>query len=239
MSRLTPTEICNLLSNSALFRDLPPADLRSLAAHVHSRRYLAGELIMQKGQPGESMMVVVHGKVRIVALSENGSEVMLNLIGPRELFGEMAVLDGGPRSADAIALADTEVLTLHRAELRQFVLAHPSVALDLMAVLCRRVRETTQLFEDWVFLDFPTRFLKRLEVLAALHDATEGPDGLRIEHGLSQEHLADSVGVSRESVNKLLATWKSLGLVDHGRGYVVIRDVDALKAELRGRPSRD
>jgi CRP-like cAMP-binding protein len=167
-------------------------------------------------------------------VGESGSEVLLNIINPGQVFGEMALVDGEFRSADAVAIEQTEIVTLLRRDFLPILRRHPDAALRMMAVLSGRIRQTTAFVEDAVFLDVPTRLLHRLVALAEQYGETDPKTGaLRIQHGLSQQSLGDSVGLTRVSINRQLGTWRHRGLIEDGRGWVTILDLDKLQHLVR------
>jgi CRP-like cAMP-binding protein len=222
-------EFRSVLKGSTLFRELPDAELAKLESIVRTVRYAARQPIYRKGDPGGSMMIVLSGRVLISSLSRHGSEVILNIIGPGEVHGEISFLDGGERSADATAEVATEALVLHRRDFMPILTSNPPVAVELLRILCQRIRQTSAFVEDAVLLEVPARLYRRLRALSAHYGREEPGGGVRIEHGLSQQELADAIGVTRVSVNKQLAEWQRLGLIVHGRGFAVVRDMEALR----------
>jgi CRP-like cAMP-binding protein len=159
--------------------------------------------------------------------------VILNIIGSAEVVGEIALLDGGPRSADATAVRHTRALVLSRRDLMALLESEPSVTRSLLLVLCDRLRRTTSFVEDAVLQTLPARLLHRVQTLARSYGRAEvGRLGLRIEHGLSQQELGDSIGASRVSVNKQLNAWRAEALLDFGRGFVVVHDMARLEAAV-------
>ncbi len=169
------------------------------------------------------------GRISIGTTSEDGKEVVFNVLGRGEVFGEIARLDGKARTADATAMAECHLLVLDRSDFMPFLESHPEVAARLIAVLCERVRWVSQSYEDSLFMDLPARLAKRLLLLAETHGETAGGTGTRIEFPLSQQELAKMAGVSRESVNKLLRARQSEGLIAHDHSHVTILDASRLK----------
>ena len=223
-----------LLQQSSLFRGLPEpllAELESLARTVH---YDARQSIYRRGDPGTSMMILVSGRVMISSLSPHGSEVILNIINPGEVHGEIAFLDGGERSADATAEVATEALVLQRRDFMPLLKSSPDVAIGLLTTLCERIRQTTAFVEDAVLMEVPARLYRRVRALAVRYGREEPGGGTRIEHGLSQQELADAIGITRVSVNKQLMEWTRLGLTRHGRGFIVVGDMEALRTDADG-----
>lgn len=223
-------QLVRLLRASALLDSLPDSELRTLSQRVHRTTHAAGDVIFRKADEGSGMMVVVSGRVKITSVGGGGSEVLLNIIDPGHVFGEMALLDGEPRSADAVAAASTELITLLRRDFLPILAGHPDAAQRMMAVLCGRIRQTTAFVEASIFQDVPSRLFHRLEALADQYGVTDPETGaIRIEHGLSQQNLGDSVGLTRVSINRQLGAWRQLGLIEDGRGWIAILDFEKLE----------
>src|SRR5262249_11344524 len=159
--------------------------------------------------------------------SSDGAEILLNLMEPGELFGEIALLDGSTRTASAAAMEQADLLRIHRAHFLPYVKANPDLILAMLTLLCRRLRWTTSVLEDAAFLALPARLAKRLLVLAEHY---REPQADEITVPLSQHDLGSMVGAGRETINKQLALWRSAGIVDTGRGAIVIRNTEALRA---------
>jgi len=220
-----------LLRSSALLRDLPPAVLNEIAQFIRIATFKAGDVVFRKGEPGRGLMTLVRGRVKITTRLANGKQAVLNVAKPGELFGEIALIDGGPRTADAIVVEDATVLVLDRRDFLPFLEHNPAVSIKLLHVLCERIRQSTHMTEDALFLDVPSRIARALLRLAG-HDSTEVSSGVRIELRLSQSELGNSAGVTRESVNRQLRDWRERGLVEMDDGRLVLKDVDALRAEI-------
>ena len=151
----------------------------------------------------------------------------------------MALIDGKPRSADAIASEDSEIGELARSDFLEFLERNPKTAIQMMAILCNRIRQATSFVEDAVLRDAPTRLLHRLKSLADQY-GRPAPDrrGLRIEHKLSQQEIGESVGLTRVSVNRLLADWSGEQLVESGRGWLLVHDMERLEQHVRATATR-
>ena len=168
-------------------------------------------------------MAVLSGRVRICSNSVEGREVVLNVIGPGEVFGEIAMIDGGERTADAFAMEETELLVLSRRDFMPVLARNPDVCMKLLELLCRRLRWTSEQMEDMNFLDLRSRLAKRLAYLADNHgEATVGGDRKTVR--ISQQLLANMIGASREAVNIQLAAWKEEGVISSRRGWITILD---------------
>ncbi len=212
---------------SPFFRPLQPDELDAIIGFSTERRLVKGTLIFAKGDPGDSMMAVIAGRVRIGAVSADGREVTLNSIGPGEIFGEIALLDGKPRSADAVAADDTLLLVVERKHFLPFLLRDPSLVERLLGVLCDRLRRTSLALEEIALLDLSVRLARVLQKLAADYGRpTAG--GTRIDLKLSQKDLANLVASTRESVNKQLQSWRRDGILAQEDNRLVVRDPQAL-----------
>jgi CRP-like cAMP-binding protein len=222
---LTATEA---LASVPLFGALTQDELTRLAARVRQRSYPRGQIIFVEGDPGAALCVIVAGRVRIYLDDRAGREAVLNVYGPGEHFGELALLDGEPRSASAVAQEDCEVLWLERADFLEFLEAHPRAVPLLLATLSQRLRHTTRVVHDVAFRDVPARVARALLNLAESRGSPT-PDGTHIEGRVTQVDLAAMVAATRESVNKCLASLQRRGVVKLDRGSITLRDLDALR----------
>ena len=217
-----------ILSSHFLLGELEPAILDELLSYGHFRVVPRGEMIFQKRDPGDSLLAVVFGKIRISTLSADGQEVVLNVLGDGDVFGEIAFLDGKQRTADASALEETGLLVLERSRFFPFVQANPEVAMRLLEILCERLRWVSDNYEDVIFLNLPARLAKRLLRLAKQF-GKQTPAGLRVDLKLSQQELGHMTGVTREAVNKVLRQWEEQGFVSLERTALTIREPDRLE----------
>jgi CRP-like cAMP-binding protein len=179
--------------------------------------------IFQKGDPGSSMMAVIRGRVKICSYSSDGRELVLNIIDQGGIFGEIAVLDGRPRTADAVALEETDLFVLERSQLLPFLTGNPEALARLLAVLCHRLRQTTEHLEDALLREAPSRLARGLLRLAETF-GRPGPDGIQLNIKLSQQQIGNLIGASRESINKHLSVWLRAGHLRMEAGCIVIRD---------------
>jgi CRP/FNR family transcriptional regulator, cyclic AMP receptor protein len=175
--------------------------------------------------------VIRSGQVQIVLPSPGGEEVILGVLDAGACFGEMALLDGQPRSATIVATAPTETLVIGRDAFRAAVLAHPRIAIDLLQLVAGRLRETDALVADATFLDIAGRLAKRLLELADVYGSV-GADGTVIGMRLTQSALAAMVGATRESVNKHLRAFAAQGSIVVGRQRITIRRPDELRRRI-------
>ena len=210
-----------------LLAKLPHDDLRSLAAIARVQNFRAGSVIFRQGEPGDSLHAIVEGSVRIDVVSPSGSETTMAIMGPGECFGELAILDGRPRSANAIATHATKTLVVTRADFIHWLADKPRSALLLLETLSIRLRSTNEAFIDLAFFDLAHRLARRILRLAEPKSTDGLPrPGSRIT--MTQSGLASMLGVSRESVNKQLGAFAQKGWIDLGRGYIAARDPQAL-----------
>jgi CRP-like cAMP-binding protein len=216
-----------VLQRNYLFRGLSAASLESIAALAMRRVYDKGEIIFSQGDDGDSLYGVAAGRVRISASGSGGQEVFLNIMEPGDTFGEIAVMDGLPRTAGATALDDTTVIVIKRNDFLQLLEREPQLAIHLLKLLCERLRWTSELVEESAFLPGTARLAKRLLILASLHGRSAGVGALELR--ISQAELARFLGISRQIANQNLRTWHKRGWVELGRSRIVIRKPEALR----------
>ena len=218
-----------VLGGHFLLKHLSRERLRELAANTSLANYARGAVIFQKGDPGASMMAVIRGKVKICTHSLGGKELVLNIINKGGLFGEIGLLDGEPRSADAIALEETDLLLLDRSRFLPFLAQHPDVSVKLISLLCQRLRQTSEHLEDTMFLEAPSRLARALLRLGDTFGKPGGDGGTRLDIKLSQQQLGNLIGLSRESVNKHLGDWQRDGVIAVASGMITLCSRDALE----------
>ena len=209
----------DILSASPAFGGLDSDSIRAVEALCVNRRYQPGQTVFRQGEPGTALFGVIAGKIRVSVSSEDGQELNLNLIEPGEIVGEIAFIDGGPRTATGTAAAPTTCFTIARAPFFALLDRRPQISRHLLNLLCERVRWTSRLVADSAFLSVPDRMLTRLRDLAPSGDRL--PDG-RVRVRISQQELADYLGVSRQVVNGYLRRWQAEGKVVLGRGAITL-----------------
>ena len=217
-----------VLAGHLMFGQLSADERDRLVTYMRVARHPRRTVLFRKGDPGTNMMVVLRGRVKICTHSEDGKELVLNLVNPGEVFGEIALLDGSDRTADAVTLEECELLVLERRDFVPFLGRHPEACMKLFRVLCERIRRTSELLEEALFLEGPSRLAKRLVRLAEVFGKPVAR-GIRIDLRLSQQQLGSMVGMSRESMNKLLGQWRRDNLIEFDDGYITIRDLDGLR----------
>ena len=217
------------LAKVPLFAGLPPTELDRLGRLMRARDYTRNEVIFLEGDAGTSLCVIASGRVKIVLTGADGREVVLNVYGPGEFFGEFALLDGEPRSADAVAQEPSRVFTLRRGDFLGFLEAHPRSVATLLAMLSRRLRHTTRVVQDATFRDVPARLARVVLDLADAHGRPVA-GGILVDARLTQTELAQMIGASRETVNKALRSFEREGLLRFERGSITIAQPESLRA---------
>jgi CRP/FNR family transcriptional regulator, cyclic AMP receptor protein len=225
-----PLNATTIIERNSLFRGLPPQTIEQIVSLVSRRAYKAGAVICMRGDPGDSLYGVVTGRVRISTSAPGGKEVFLNVMDPGDAFGEIALLDGQPRTATATALSAAELIVIRREDFLTLVQQEPRLAVHLIELLCKRVRWTSEAMEDSSLLSAPARLAKRLVSLAG-SQGRPAPTGVQLK--ISQEELAQFLGLSRQVVNKHLQTWKLKDWIGIGRGRIVIVNERALRGLTR------
>jgi CRP-like cAMP-binding protein len=210
------------------FRQLGREDADALLARMRRRRVARGQPLLHAGAAGDDVVVVLEGRIKLVAYGVDRREVVLGLRGPGDLIGEMAALGGQRRTASAVAVDQVEAGYLSAAELRQFLGTHPGVALVLIRMLVRRLSEADRDRIDLATQDSVGRVAKRLVELAADHGIPDGA-GTRIELSLTQDDLASWTGATRETVSRALALMRRLGWIGTDHRSITVLDPDALR----------
>jgi CRP/FNR family transcriptional regulator/CRP/FNR family cyclic AMP-dependent transcriptional regulator len=216
----------------ALFRDMDETALAEVAGLLRHRRFRRHEVIFHAGDPGDALFIVVSGSLKIVLPSPEGNEAIIATLRPGDFFGELAVLDGEPRSATAVALEPTELEALARAPFLELVDTQPELRLALLTGLVGELRRLTRHVEELHFLALPGRLAMRLVELAR-EAAGPGP-GAELSWHYTQSDLASMIGGSRQSVSRLLGDLSAQGLLHLERDVIVIPDVELL-ARMAGR----
>ncbi|WP_181708251.1 Crp/Fnr family transcriptional regulator [Chthonobacter rhizosphaerae] len=213
MAKLSP--LVAALSTNDVFAGLGEDTLAAIADLCVSRTLADGETLFLKGDPGDALFCVRRGRILIIASTAGGKQLILNVLGSGDVFGEIALLDGRPRTADAVAGEPTEVLMIRRADFKDLLRRQPEIAVRLIELLCARLRWTSDRMEEASLLALPSRLARRLLKLA---------EDFGDEIEISQEELAILVGSARETVNRQLQVWRRTGAVELGRSRVRIVD---------------
>ncbi|OHC74520.1 MAG: hypothetical protein A3G18_11190 [Rhodospirillales bacterium RIFCSPLOWO2_12_FULL_58_28] len=217
-----------LLSTHFLFRDMDAAVIERIAKLGVTRKLAANEVLFLKGDPGDALYGVLSGEIKVSISSPDGKEVILSILEPGGVFGEIALLDGMPRTANASAMQPTELFKIHRREFIEFLGGNPSLAAHLLKMVCARVRSSNEFVEDYVFLELSERLAKRLLSLCKFHSEHE-TDNKPVELRISQVELGQLMGTSREAVNRQLQQWRKLGWIEMNKGRVTIHSLNDLQ----------
>ena len=215
-----------ILGRTRLFRGLPPATIQQISALSIQRSYSIGAIVFSQADPGDALYGVVTGNIRISVSSPSGREVFLNIMEPGDTFGEIALLDGRPRSATASAAAPSELILITRNHFLELLKREPALVNHVVQLLCERIRWTSGLAEESALLSVPERVARRLVTLGQLH-GRETANGVELR--ISQEEMARFLGLSRQAVNQYLQNWKVRGWLTLSRGKIVILDQHALR----------
>ena len=217
-----------VLEHNFLFRGLPDRTIDSMARLAHRQRFEKGALIFARGDRGDALYGIASGQVRIFTSDQYGHEVILNVLGPGEAFGEIALLDGLERTAGALAVQPSLLVVIPRPEFLAHLRHDSEMSRHMMKLLCERLRWVGDRVEELAFLTGPARVAKRIVGLAETFGRpVEGGD---IELVISQAELGQFLGISRQVVNQYLGNWSEQGWVTSRRGRIIVRDLESLRA---------
>ncbi len=222
--RLSSSKL-SVLRQHPIFRDLEPEALDQLCRYAKHTALKRGATIFAKDDPGNSLYAVISGTVKISISSPDGRNAILNLIGPGEVFGEMSVLDGQPRSADATANTVCEIFVIDRRDFLPFVRSQPTLAMKFIELLSGRLRRTSEQVEQVILQDLPGRLASAL--LGLTEKRKPDPESHTI--AITQQEISEMVGMTRESINKQLRAWAARSWVRLEHGAIVVLDASALR----------
>lgn len=222
-------DLVGLLARSELFAELTHEERTNLARHMQKRRYRANEALFFEGDEGSHLYLISSGRVSISSRSPEGREVLVAFLGPGEILGELSILDGEPRSAEARAVETTEVYLLSSSALITCIKNSPGLSWALLKMLASRLRKADEAVADAAFLDVAGRVAKRLVDLAE-HHGTPTDMGIRIGIPITQEQLAAMVGATREGVNRALAGFANRQILERKGRFYVVKDMARLRA---------
>lgn len=225
--------LAETLAGMPFFSGLDAASLDRVGRGMRTRRFRRGEVIFHMGDPGDALFIVMSGAIKIMLPSDTGEEAILATLRPGDVFGELALLDGAPRSATATALEASETVILPRDQFRELLATEPAIRDALLASIAGELRRLTNHVEELHFLDITGRLASRLVRIAG--DAgTRQPDGsIRLRAPLTQGDLAAMIGCTRQSVNKLLGMFTDDGLIRLERDSIIVLDLDGLARAAR------
>ena len=225
-AREAPGNKLAVLRKHPIFCDLDPEALDQLCRYAKHATLKRGAAIFSKGDPGNSLVAVIRGTVKISISSAEGRSAILNLIGPGEIFGEVALLDGLARTADATANSNCEIFVIDRREFLPFVRSQPALAMKFIELLCARLRWTSDQVEEVILQDLAGRLASALIRLTEKHKLAPGGRTIAI----TQQEISEMVGMTRESINKQLRAWAARNWVRLEHGAIVVLDTESLQA---------
>ena len=220
------------LRSAALFSALDDDAAAALRMSMVELKLARGDVLFSEGQPGDKLYVIESGKIKLGHTASDGRESIIAVLGAGEMLGELSLFDPGPRTATAVAVTPTKVLSLGHDALLPWLVGRPDLAVALLAALARRLRRTNEALADLVFSDVPGRVAKALLDLGSKFGEPT-TEGLLVRHELTQEELAQLVGASRETVNKALADFSQRGWVRIEQRSVTLLDVERLTRRAR------
>lgn len=228
-------ERIELLEQAPLFSVLHPTDVRVLASRFHPVRFGRGEGIFREGELAERLFLIDSGRVKLSISSIAGQELLIGVLGRGQIFGELEVIDRGARAMDARAMEDTRVYALDSDVFWTMLENRPALARRLLELMARRLRRADQTSQDLVFFDAPTRLARRLLQLAEEHGEAvgDGQQPIKLSMRVTQEELAQMIGVTRESANRLVASFAGRGWISWNDGYPIILMPEALVRRAR------
>lgn len=226
----TMAELRDLLKKVPLFAQLSDDVLAGLAQQLRRRTYRKDTMIFHKDQAGDALYIVESGRIRIFLPTAAGEELTVEVAGSGDVFGELALLDGRPRSASAETLEDTTVFTLSREEFQRYLAANAQLAAALVELLSNRLRHVTEYAESLAFLDVHARLARALLEMAERYGVKK--DGLEIDFDITQADLATMVGATRERVNRALAAFRAQNLVELRGKKIILHDVERLRQRI-------
>jgi CRP/FNR family transcriptional regulator, cyclic AMP receptor protein len=228
-------ERVELLEQAPLFSVLHPTDLRTLASRFHPVRYGRGEVIFREGEPAERLFLIDSGRVKLSIASPTGQEMLIGVLGRGQIFGELEIIDRGQRAMDARAMEDGLLYAFAADVFWTMLENRPTLARRLLELMARRLRRADQTSQDLVFFDAPTRLARRLLQLAEEHGEPvgSGQESVKVTVRVTQEELAQMIGVTRESANRLVASFTERGWIEWNDGYPLLLQPEALIRRAR------
>jgi CRP-like cAMP-binding protein len=216
-----------VLAKAGIFQGLQSSAASALTQQLQPIDFPPGHMVFAEGEPGDRLYIIVSGKVKVGRCSPDGGQNLLTIMGPSDMFGELAIFDPGPRTSSATTITDVRAVSMDRDALRAWIADRPEIAGQLLRVLARRLRRTNNDMADLIFTDVPGRVAKQLLHLGQQFGTREG-GAMRVTHDLTQEEIAQLVGASRETVNKALADFVHRGWIQLEGKSVLICDSERL-----------
>lgn len=233
MRRLSEAQIAAFLHSTPLLRAAPKPKVDGLARFVGHERVAADQILFHRNAASDSLYLVAEGRMMLKLPSRTGQEFLIGTVEEGEMFGELALLEKSRRIVTAVAERPTYLLTLPRSQILPVVTSNVESAVAFAQILAGHLRATVENLGSVGMNDAKARLWVRLMALSRRHSRVDSESGrLRIEHRLSQQNLADSIGTTRVMVNRQLSMWQDQALIEYGRGYIEIPDPDALEAHV-------
>ena len=226
------SDVDDVLRETPLFEALSEADFAALRGDVGEVQLDRGQRLFAEGDAGDKLYIILTGKIKLTKAAPDGRENLLSVHGPGEMFGELSLFDPVPRTASATAVTSAELVGLAHDDVRSWLSTRPEVAMHLLQALAQRLRRINDVKADLVFTDVPGRVAKALLDLAERF-GVQNPEGIQVNHDLTQEELAQLVGASRETVNKALADFAARGWIQLAAKSVLVIDIDRLRKRAR------
>ncbi len=217
------------LKRNVFFSAFSEEELEDLFSLAKTVSFKARKEIFAQGDQGDSMFILLSGRIKISTYSSTGKETVLSFLGPGDILGEIALLDEGPRTAAAVVLEETRALQLYRQDFLPFIEKHPKIALQLISVLCQRLRRTDMFVEEVVTMQAGPRLARALLRLADNHGEPLEDGNVRIRLKLSQANLGAHAGLMRENVNRQLRIWEDGGILTNNNGIITLHHPDLLE----------
>src|SRR3977135_4286835 len=221
-----PSDKLAMLRNDPIFCDLESEAFDQLCRYAKHTTLKRGATLFSKGDPGNSLCAVISGSVKMSISSPDGRSAIFNLIGPGEIFGEIAVLDGQSRTADATANTNCEIFIIDRREFLPFVRSQPALAMKFIELLCAKLRWTSDQVEQVILQNLPGRLASARIRLTEKHKLAPGGRTIAV----TQQEISEMVGMTRESINKQLRAWAARKWVRLEHGAIVVLDAESLQA---------
>jgi len=222
----------DVLKETPLFEALSEEDASALRAGIINVHLDRGERLFSEGDAGDKLYIILEGKIKLTKAAPDGRENLVSVHGPGEMFGELSLFDPIPRTSSATAVTSARLAGLAHDDLHTFLSSRPEVSMHLLQALAQRLRRINDVKADLVFTDVPGRVAKALLDLADRFGVMT-PEGVQVNHDLTQEELAQLVGASRETVNKALADFTARGWIQLAAKSVLVTDADRLRKRAR------
>lgn len=218
----------SLLSRSRLFQNISDEHIEHLAKYTKLKAFKNREIVCRRGELGTQMFLIASGRVTLYTDSDEGKELGFGFLNQGDIFGEIALLDGGVRTATVKAIEATYLLVIEKRDFLPFLENNAKVAVQLLSTMAKRLRTTDEHFEDIFFRNLPGRLAKKFLDLVKDY-GHETSKGIEIDLKLSQGEIGKLTGASRESVNKQMRAWEADGLIDCEKGFITIKQLDRLE----------